>query len=74
MIVGVPKETFVNERRVALIPPHLAVVAKLGLEVMMEAGAGWFADFECVLDYEHMRLTLEKDESESESTMRSTSY
>jgi NAD(P) transhydrogenase subunit alpha len=40
MIVGVPRETFPGERRVALVPGSIPTLAKGGLEVMVEAGAG----------------------------------
>src|SRR5437868_7146366 len=40
MIVGVPRETFPGERRVALVPSSVPVLAKGGLEVIVEAGAG----------------------------------
>src|SRR6266849_2598406 len=40
MIVGVPRESFPGERRVALIPAVLPTLAKAGLEVALEAGAG----------------------------------
>ncbi|MFZ0794830.1 MAG: NAD(P)(+) transhydrogenase (Re/Si-specific) subunit alpha, partial [Candidatus Korobacteraceae bacterium] len=40
MIVGVPRETFPGERRVALVPSVIANLAKAGLEVVIEAGAG----------------------------------
>jgi H+-translocating NAD(P) transhydrogenase subunit alpha len=40
MIVGVPRESFPGERRVALVPAALAVLAKAGMEVIVEAGAG----------------------------------
>src|SRR5467141_2543881 len=40
MIVGVPRETFPGERRVALVPAVLPTLAKAGLEVVVEAGAG----------------------------------
>src|SRR6266852_1782796 len=40
MIVGVPRETFPGERRVALVPAVLPTLAKGGLEVVVEAGAG----------------------------------
>lgn len=40
MIVGVPKETYPGERRVALTPAVVPLLAKAGLEVMLEAGAG----------------------------------
>ncbi len=40
MIVGVPRETFPGERRVALVPATIPNLAKAGLEVVVEAGAG----------------------------------
>ncbi len=40
MIVAVPKETYPDERRIALIPQMVPALIKAGLEVMVEAGAG----------------------------------
>ncbi len=40
MIVGVPKESFPGERRVALVPAVISNLVKSGLEVVVEAGAG----------------------------------
>jgi NAD(P) transhydrogenase subunit alpha len=40
MIVGVPRETFPGERRVALVPAVIPSLAKAGFEVLVEAGAG----------------------------------
>ena len=40
MIVGVPRETFPGERRVALVPTTIPNLAKAGLQVVVEAGAG----------------------------------
>jgi len=40
MIVGVPRESFPGERRVALVPGVLPALAKAGLQVVVEAGAG----------------------------------
>jgi H+-translocating NAD(P) transhydrogenase subunit alpha len=40
VIVGIPKETFPGERRVALVPAALANLKKIGLDVVVEAGAG----------------------------------
>jgi proton-translocating NAD(P)+ transhydrogenase subunit alpha len=40
VIVGVPKESFPGERRVALVPAVISNLAKAGLEVTVEAGAG----------------------------------
>ena len=40
MIVGVARESYPGERRVALVPAVLPTLAKAGLEVVLEAGAG----------------------------------
>ena len=40
MIVGVPKESFPGERRVALVPAVVPTLSKGGVEVLIEADAG----------------------------------
>jgi NAD(P) transhydrogenase subunit alpha len=40
VIVGVPKESYPGERRVALVPVAIPNLNKAGLEVVIEAGAG----------------------------------
>ncbi len=40
MKVGVPKETFPGEKRVAISPASIPALAKSGIEVMVESGAG----------------------------------
>jgi proton-translocating NAD(P)+ transhydrogenase subunit alpha len=40
MLVGVPREVYPGERRVALVPSVLANLKKAGLDVMVEHGAG----------------------------------
>ncbi len=40
MIVGVPKETYPGERRVALMPSVIPFLAKADIEVAVESGAG----------------------------------
>jgi NAD(P) transhydrogenase subunit alpha len=40
MLVGVPREIFPGERRVALVPAVIPNLKKAGLEVIVEAGAG----------------------------------
>ena len=40
VIVGVPAETYPDERRVALIPAMVPALAKAGLETLVEPGAG----------------------------------
>ncbi|MBI2963274.1 MAG: NAD(P) transhydrogenase subunit alpha [Deltaproteobacteria bacterium] len=45
MIVGVPKEGYPGERRVALVPMVIPDLIKGGLEVVIEAGAGRAAGY-----------------------------
>ncbi|HET6882778.1 MAG TPA: Re/Si-specific NAD(P)(+) transhydrogenase subunit alpha [Pirellulales bacterium] len=45
MIVGVVKESFPGERRVALVPSSVATLTKLNCEVLLEPGAGADAGF-----------------------------
>ncbi|MCX7792102.1 MAG: Re/Si-specific NAD(P)(+) transhydrogenase subunit alpha [Chloroflexaceae bacterium] len=45
MIVGVPQEVFPGEQRVALVPGDVPTLKKLGLEVLIESGAGLRAGF-----------------------------
>ena len=45
MIVGVPRESYPGERRVALVPSVVPTLAKGGLEVIVEAGAGMEAGY-----------------------------
>ncbi len=40
MIVGVPRESFPGERRVAMVPAVIPSLTKAGLDVVVEAGAG----------------------------------
>jgi NAD(P) transhydrogenase subunit alpha len=40
VIVGVPKESFPGERRVALVPSVIPNLSKAGLEILIEQGAG----------------------------------
>lgn len=40
MILGVPKEIYPGERRVAIVPGVIPTLTKAGLEVIVEAGAG----------------------------------
>lgn len=46
MILNVPKETTPGERRVALVPELIPKLAKAGLEVVVQAGAGAQAGFQ----------------------------
>ena len=45
MVIGVPRETFPGERRVALVPAVIPNLAKAGFEVVIEAGAGSAAGY-----------------------------
>ena len=45
MIVGVPKEIYPGERRVALVPASVPLLAKAGFEVVVEPGAGVAAGY-----------------------------
>ena len=45
MIVGVPRETFPGERRVALVPAALPALTGASLQVLVETGAGAAAGF-----------------------------
>ena len=46
MIIGIPRETFPNERRVSLVPLHVPALKKNGLDVIVEKGAGLSAGFD----------------------------
>ena len=45
MILGIPKESYPGERRVALVPAAIATLTKAGLTVVIEAGAGELAGY-----------------------------
>jgi len=45
MLIGVPKETFPGERRAALVPASVKKLVGLGLDVVIEAGAGVASGF-----------------------------
>lgn len=45
MVVGVPRETFPGENRVALIPAGVATLVKAGLDVIIESNAGQAAGY-----------------------------
>lgn len=57
MIVGIPKESSVGERRVALVPESVARLVKAGVTVRVERGAGTAAGFPDTL-YEVAGATL----------------
>lgn len=45
MKIGIPKEIFAGETRVALVPPHIKGIIKKDHEVLVETGAGQNAGF-----------------------------
>ena len=45
MIIGVPKEIYPGERRVALVPAVLPMLTKAGFEVQVQSGAGLEAGY-----------------------------
>ena len=63
MLVGVPKETFPGENRVALIPTAVTELQKIGMSVVIEAGAGALAGFPDA-DYSEKGATVGKDRAE----------
>ena len=63
MIVGVPRETFPGERRVALVPSAVPTLKKAGLDVVVEAGAGVEAGYPDA-DYTAKGAKVEAERSE----------
>lgn len=58
--VGVPRETVVGERRVALVPAHVASLTKVGIEVVLETNAGLSSGY-TDKDYTDKGATLAPD-------------
>ena len=63
MIVGVPKEIYPKERRVALVPAVIPSLKKAGIEVHLEAGAGLAAGYPDK-DYEEKGAKLVAERAE----------
>ena len=63
MIVGVATETYPDEQRVALVPGVVPALAKSGLEVLVEQGAGAKAGFPDA-DYEEQGARIADDRSQ----------
>jgi len=59
-IVGIPKETVPDERRVALVPDLVAKLTNSGVEVLVQTGAGLAAGFSDS-SYEEKGARLERD-------------
>jgi len=45
LLIGVPRETFAGEKRVATVPEVVEKLKKLGFGVLVESGAGDLANF-----------------------------
>jgi len=60
MLVAVPKESAPGERRVALVPDTVRVLARAGFEIAVEAGAGTAAGYDDAA-YEAAGARLEAD-------------
>ena len=45
LTIGVPREVFAGEKRVATVPEVVEKLIKLGFKVVVEAGAGEYANF-----------------------------
>ncbi len=45
MVIGVPREIFPSERRVALIPASVPLLVKAGFRVLVETNAGYLAGY-----------------------------
>ena len=63
MIIGVPRETFPGERRVALIPHDVPVLTKAGAEVLVQSEAGLSAGYRDG-DYEEKGAKVVKSREE----------
>ena len=63
LVVGVPRETFPDERRVAVVPAMAKALQKAGLEVVMESGAGHPAGFRDVqYEQQNVRIASSREE------------
>ncbi len=63
MIIGVPKEIFPEERRVALVPRGAEALRKLGFEIILETTAGEAADYSDA-KYEEVGVTIAQNARE----------
>ncbi len=45
MVIGVPKETFPGEKRIALVPSKIKDLKKLGCDIVVQSGAGELAGY-----------------------------
>ncbi len=63
MIIGVPKELFPDERRVALVPRGAGALRKMGFEVIVQSSAGDDADYSDA-KYEEVGVTIAEESQE----------
>ncbi|MGH7807967.1 MAG: Re/Si-specific NAD(P)(+) transhydrogenase subunit alpha [Thermodesulfobacteriota bacterium] len=63
MIIGVPVETYLNEKRVALVPALVPTLTKIGMEVLVEKGAGEKAGF-ADAEYEKQGARIVQDRNQ----------
>jgi NAD(P) transhydrogenase subunit alpha len=59
MIIGVPKEIYPSEQRVALVPRGVEALRKMGFDVIIESNAGEQADYSNA-KYEEVGATISK--------------
>ncbi len=66
LVVGVPRETFPNERRVAVVPATAKILQKAGLEVLLETDAGRAAGFpDEIYEHQNVRIASSREVFES---------
>jgi NAD(P) transhydrogenase subunit alpha len=66
LVVGVPRETFPNERRVAVVPATAKMLQKAGMEVLLETDAGRSAGFpDAAYEHQNVRIVSSRDLFES---------
>jgi NAD(P) transhydrogenase subunit alpha len=63
MKLGVPRETFPGERRVSIVPAVVPVLRKLGLDVIVERGAGEAAGFPDSAFLEQLAIVGSREDS-----------
>ena len=63
MIIGVPKEIYTGERRVAIVPSGVTALREMGFDVLVESCAGDNADY-ANAKYEEVGAKIAKDANE----------
>jgi H+-translocating NAD(P) transhydrogenase subunit alpha len=63
LVVGVPRETFPDERRVAVVPASAKTLERAGLEVLLETQAGHAAGFpDALYEQQNVRIASSREE------------